>query len=254
MFVGKSGGLQLTGFRCSCIFCSGSSAKHGGMVCKKNNATKREIQQNLRLKFFNLLLFYHNALANWSSFTTAGFFLFTFSYHQKKQIQSRRKPPTAYQGSKPLALRKGQNFRALKMWQVMETSRYISSWKQGLTSEKLCGLRSGPRGEKTSSDSIYQLLGWPPWRYAYIMWWAPKGFFRGYVCFLPETSNLFEGERWWESGDASRKNRAMSSQNGSLKWLVFSLFLCQSGLVNSDDNLTGSTLKVGEADAMIFWR
>lgn len=114
MFVGKSGGLQLTGFRCSCIFCSGSSAKHGGMVCKKNNATKREIQQNLRLKFFNLLLFYHNALANWSSFTTAGFFLFTFSYHQKKQIQSRRKPPTAYQGSKPPRFAQGAKFSCPK--------------------------------------------------------------------------------------------------------------------------------------------
>lgn len=253
MFVGKSGGLQLTGFRCSCIFCSGSSAKHGGMVCKKNNATKREIQQNLRLKFFNLLLFYHNALANWSSFTTAGFFLFTFSYHQKKQIQSRRKPPTAYQGSKPLALRKGQNFRALKMWQLWRHPD-ISPAENKVWHRKNLRTSQLARGEKTSSDSIYQLLGWPPWRYAYLIWWAPKGFFMGYVSFLPETSNLFEGERWWESGDASRKNRAMSSQNGSLKWLVFSLFLCQSGLVNSDDNLTGSTFEVGEADAMIFWR
>ena len=142
MFVGKSGGLQLTGFRCSCIFCSGSSAKHGGMVCKKNNATKREIQQNLRLKFFNLLLFYHNALANWSSFTTAGFFLFTFSYHQKKQIQSRRKPPTAYQGSKP------QNFRALKMWAGYGDIQIYLQLKTRFDIGKNCGLRSSREERK----------------------------------------------------------------------------------------------------------
>jgi len=178
--------------------------------------------------------------------------LFPTIKRSKSNHVENRLPPT--KDLNPLALRKGQNFRALKMWAGYGDIQIYLQLKTRFDIGKMLRTSQLARGEKTSSDSIYQLLGWPPWRYAYIMWWAPKGFFRGYVSFLPETSNLFEGERWWESGDASRKNRAMSSQNGSLKWLVFSLFLCQSGLVNSDDNLTGSTFEVGEADAMIFWR
>ncbi len=132
------------------------------MVCKKT--TQQKYRSNT-IWDWNSAGRYFLPLANWSPF---GRKIFRIHFFQPpKEINPiTSKPHTRRQGSKPLA-KQGQNFRAPK--HVAELRRHpdMSSWKQK-DHGKIVDLAACEGREHPPVRRVYQLLGWPPWRYAYM--------------------------------------------------------------------------------------